>query len=212
MSPLLGRPWGGCTASGGHGHRIPVTLPSPLCSPPSPRCHGSPLRCLPVRSHFNLVYSFLNFLVLPALQLAAFWSCKHGCLGPIVVNGMVLSEGKGKAWAAEGAVKALVREVTSCPNPHGKCSVWVYLKKPPTVVHLSSSMRCPLMKEFCSLDAATQGRSSVGMEPSLLGKRESAVWLGYEHPCYELECYLPAVFVLLRLGKRCVFLAFLIMH
>lgn len=51
---------------------------------------------------------------------------------------MVLSEGKGKAWAAEGAVEALVREMI-CPNPHRKCSVLIYLKKtnghPPLLEH-----------------------------------------------------------------------------
>lgn len=57
---------------------------------------------------------------------------------------VVLSKGNGKAWAAEGAVKVLVREMSSCPNPHGKRVVWD-IEKPQTqqtmVVHSCGGAR-----------------------------------------------------------------------
>lgn len=50
--------------------------------------------------------------------------------GVVLVHGMVLSKGNRKAWAAEGAVKVLERERSSCPNPQGKRCSLVYRETP----------------------------------------------------------------------------------
>lgn len=89
---------------------------------------------------------------------------------------MVLSEGKKKAWAAEGAVKALAREMISCTNPHRKCSILVCLKNHHNSHPTLLEYEVPPHEVVLQLAMATQG--SAGMEPSLLEGWEGAVWPG----------------------------------
>lgn len=88
-----------------------------------------------------------------------------------LARGTVLSEGTRKAWAAEGAVKVLLRETS--PDPHGKCSGLGHGNSPNPTTH-----GCPRLlgregvvwpgrghpgQELCG-DGALWGWGSVGME------------------------------------------------